>query len=196
MRPENDKRTHRNVVSFQNSKVQRIAALFPTVINSEIFNSVAQAGLASLCSRGSIFLIQINTTHRPNLSRMVNCHVPIRPRGCSKERITLHFMGWIAIDSLGRVIHSLSSLLRVSRETSRLARRSFLTDQRRRVVVNGSSSRWSSVLSGVPQGTVLGPILFLLFINGLTASVASGIRMFADDCVLFRNTASHKITRP
>ena len=50
---------------------------------------------------------------------------------------------------------------------------------------NGSSSKWSpAVLSGVLQGTVLGQILFLLFINDLTSVVSSSVKLFADDSVL------------
>lgn len=53
------------------------------------------------------------------------------------------------------------------------------------MVVNGSSSNWSPVLSGVPQGTVLGPSLFLLFVNDLLSSVSARVKLFADDSVLY-----------
>ena len=58
---------------------------------------------------------------------------------------------------------------------------SFLTDRLMRVVINGSASEWMAVLSGVPQGSVLGPLLFLLFINDLPDWIKANIRMFADD---------------
>ena len=47
-------------------------------------------------------------------------------------------------------------------------------------------SDWAPVVSGVPQGTVLGPLLFCLHINDITADVESEIRLFADDCVCYR----------
>ena len=56
------------------------------------------------------------------------------------------------------------------------------------MVVNGSSSKWSNVLSGVPQGTVLGPSLFLVF--DLLSSVSSRVKLFADDSVLYRHIES------
>ena len=62
----------------------------------------------------------------------------------------------------------------------------WLTDRRQRVVVYGEVSNWKSVLSGVPQGSVLGPILFLIYINDLDDSITSNILKFADDIKLFR----------
>ena len=50
-----------------------------------------------------------------------------------------------------------------------------------RVHVNGSFSSWIDVISGVPQGSVLGPRLFLIFVNDLSDWVKSSILMFADD---------------
>ena len=62
----------------------------------------------------------------------------------------------------------------------------WLTDRRQRVVVDGEVSNWISVLSGVPQGSVLGPILFLIYINDLDDSITSNVLEFADDTKLFR----------
>jgi hypothetical protein len=67
---------------------------------------------------------------------------------------------------------------------------SFLTNRRQRVIINGSLSSWKPVTSGVPQGTVLGPLLFLLYINDITKGINSEIRLFADDCILYRQIVS------
>ena len=64
----------------------------------------------------------------------------------------------------------------------------WLTDRRQRVVVDGEVSRWKSVLSGVPQGSVLGPILFLVYIDDLEEVVTGNILKCADDTKLFRKT--------
>ena len=62
----------------------------------------------------------------------------------------------------------------------------WLKDRRQRVVVDGEVSSWKSVLIGVPQGSVLGPILFLVYINDLEEGVTGKILKFADDTKLFR----------
>ena len=63
---------------------------------------------------------------------------------------------------------------------------SFLCFRQQRVV-NGITSDWAPVLSGVPQGTVLGPLLFSLYINDITTAIDSEIRLFADDCVIAKS---------
>ena len=64
----------------------------------------------------------------------------------------------------------------------------WLTDRRQRVVVDGEVSSWKSVLSGMPQGSELGPILFLVYINDLEEGVTGKILEFADDTKLFIKT--------
>ena len=64
----------------------------------------------------------------------------------------------------------------------------WLNDRRQRVVVDGEVSSWKPVLSGVPQGSVLGPILFLVYINDLKEGVTGNILTFADYTKLFRKT--------
>ena len=63
---------------------------------------------------------------------------------------------------------------------------SFLSNRQQCVVVNGTKSNNEAVKSGVPQSTVLGPVLFLLHINDITENVSSETRLFADDCVCYR----------
>jgi len=61
--------------------------------------------------------------------------------------------------------------------------RQFLTGRKQRVCVAGSFSEWTMVLSGVPQGSVVEPVLFLCYINDMTEIITS---MYADDTQLFR----------
>ena len=62
-----------------------------------------------------------------------------------------------------------------------------LEGRTQKVVVEGASSDPSPVKSGVPQGSVLGPLLFLLFINDLAEHTSSTVRLFADDCVMYKS---------
>ena len=63
---------------------------------------------------------------------------------------------------------------------------SFLNNRHMNVVVEGEHSKSVYVESGVPQGTVFGPLTFLCHINNLPDTVTSQVRLFADDCLLYR----------
>ena len=62
----------------------------------------------------------------------------------------------------------------------------FLTSRKQRVVIEGQASDWLSVTSGVSHGSILGPLLFLAYINDLLYSVTCNSDLFADDTVLHR----------
>lgn len=66
----------------------------------------------------------------------------------------------------------------------------FLTNRKMKTVVEGEKSDDVKVDSGVPQGTVLGPLMFLRHINDLPDTVKSQVRLFADDCLLYRTIKS------
>ena len=62
---------------------------------------------------------------------------------------------------------------------------SFLSDRFQRVLLNGQTSKWSQIKAGVQQGSVLGPLLFLVYINDLPEGQTSNVKLFAEDTSIF-----------
>ena len=69
--------------------------------------------------------------------------------------------------------------------------REFLLCRSQRVRVGGELSEAVAVTSGVPQGIVLGPLLFLASVNDIWKDIGSNIRLFADDCILYRKITNN-----
>ena len=61
----------------------------------------------------------------------------------------------------------------------------FLYQRKQRLVLNGQHSSWTNVQAGVPQGSFLGPLFFLIYINDLSDGLTSNLNLFADDTSLF-----------
>lgn len=61
----------------------------------------------------------------------------------------------------------------------------YLTQRFQRVVSPGGASEWVEIKAGVPQGSILGPLLFILYINDIVEEINSQIRLFADDTSLY-----------
>ena len=63
--------------------------------------------------------------------------------------------------------------------------KSFLKDRKQRTVLNGQCSTWGDISAGVPQGSILGPLFFLVYINDPTEDLRCSAKLFADDTSLF-----------
>ena len=63
--------------------------------------------------------------------------------------------------------------------------KSYLSNRRQRVVIPGATSDWTFIWAGVPQGSILGPLLFLVYINDIVTDIDSNICLFADDTSLY-----------
>ena len=61
----------------------------------------------------------------------------------------------------------------------------YLHNQQQRVIIGSDKSEWGVIKAGVPQGSVLGPLLFLIYINDLAGEVTSNIKLYADDTTNF-----------
>ena len=104
-------------------------------------------------------------------------------KGVPVDEIFLDFKKAFDKVSHERLIHKLDSM--GIKGSVLLWISDFLNDRIQRVRVNGSYSTWKKVTSGVPQGSILGPLLFLAFINDLPMNLCTNINLFADDSKLY-----------
>ena len=68
--------------------------------------------------------------------------------------------------------------------------KNFLSDRKQKVIVDGKTSTTANVSSGIPQGSVLGPILFLIFINDFPLVIQAFIKLLADDAKIYQRVSS------
>ena len=67
----------------------------------------------------------------------------------------------------------------------------YLHLRKQRVVINGKTSSWKTINAGVPQGSVLGPLLFLIYINDISMHLSSRASLFADDTSLSKHISDY-----
>ena len=70
----------------------------------------------------------------------------------------------------------------------------FLSNRKQRVASNGQHSSWADIKAGVPEGSILGPVLFLVYINDLTENLHSNPKLFADDTSLFLSVTDEALS--
>lgn len=90
--------------------------------------------------------------------------------------------------SHAKLLHKLTCILQNKKILDWIT--AYLTNRRQFVTVKNTSSKHAPVNSGVPQGSVLGPLFFLLYINDIVTDLSVHIRLYADDCVLYEKITS------
>jgi len=105
--------------------------------------------------------------------------------GVGVDVITIDFSNDFYLVPLDRLIMKLSSPGVDARVVVWL--REFLVSRKQRVRVGGQLSKEVKLTSNVPQGSLLGPLLFLVYVNDIWRNIVSSIRLFVDDCIIYRN---------
>ena len=196
--------TERNVMQFQFIKKESknliknyrpisllpiFSKVFERLVFNTLFNFFSQNKLFTLCQSGfipsdSCVSQLLSITHE--IYKCFDCHPPTDMRGTfldiSKAFDKVWHEGLVFKLKTYGVEGNLLKLLE-----------NYLTDRQQRVVLNGRTSSWQNIYAGVPQGSVLGPLLFLIYINDLPDGLTSVCKIFADDTSLFSKVIGKKL---
>ena len=160
-----------------------------TSIICKIMESIIKDDLMSyVCNNNIITSLQHGflpgRSCQSNLLIMLNCLTEAIDRGIITDVIYLNFAK--AFDSVphNRLIYKLSKYGITGNLLHWIS--DFLSKRRQCMRVNSALSEWESVISGVPQGSILGPILFIFYINDLPADIIAKLLLFADDTKLIK----------
>jgi Reverse transcriptase (RNA-dependent DNA polymerase)/Endonuclease-reverse transcriptase len=164
-----------------------------TSVVCKIFEHIITSNIATYLEQNSLFNpdqfgFRKNRSCEFQLQRVCQDLSFLLDGGGEADLIFLDFAKAFDKVSHDFLLHKLSSY-GLDQDTVDLVK-SFLSNRTQKVVVDGQESSAIPVTSGVPQGSVLGPLLFLLYINDLPDNVKSQFRLFADDSLLYRKIKS------
>ena len=163
--------------------------LLEHIIKSPMYNHLVKYNLITSKQHGLRKHVSCTTQL---LSLVHNLCQAIYPKG-QTGIIFLHFSKAFDKVSHRKLLQKLSSYGFRGQSNSWI--RNFLSSRTQTVLMDSERSTPCEVLSGVPQGTVLGPILFLININDIVDGLKSNINLFADDCALYRRIESEVDSR-
>ena len=149
--------------------------VFESIIRDAVATHLEQQNFYADCQHG--FMKRRSTL--TNLLVTLECWTNILEEGSGLDVIYLDYKKAFDTVPHQKLLHKLKGLRLGDVLTKWIEQ--FLLGRQMRVHVNGSFSSWIDVISGIPQGSVLGPLLFLIFVNDLSDWVKSSILMFADD---------------
>ena len=174
--------------SAENYRSVSLLPLFAKILEKVVYDQLYRHVEPALCNEQHGFVPGRSCTS--NLAVFLTSAWEAISEGYQTDTIYTDFTAAFQSVNHGYLIHKLKNSFHVH-GSALMWFVSYLSDRRQRVTLNGKTSEWTSVISGNPEGSLLAPILFSIFINDLPSELDSECLLYADDAKIYR-----KITTP